>query len=275
VARPIWTGSISFGLVNVPVRLYTATQSHDIGFHEYEATSRQRIRYKRVTERSGKEIPYEKIVKGYEVSKGKIVLLEKDELNSIEPKKARSIDIEQFVELSDIGPDARAGADKPYELLRKAMLESGKVGVGRFVMRTKEYLATVRPLGPGLALETMFYADEIRNQREAGAVPEKVTVSPREVTMAKQLIEAMTDVWDFKRFKDTYRDRVLALIQRKAKGEVIDVETPEEPAAEVIDLMAALKASLAEGGHRAPRRTRGGKPRAAATRRSARKKRAA
>jgi DNA end-binding protein Ku len=290
--RAIWTGSISFGLVNIPVRLYTAISPHDIGFHQFQAKTGQRIHYKRIAERSGREVPYEQIVKGYELAKGKIVLIEPEELETLEPKKTRAIEIEEFVNLDEIdpmiwdqtyyvGPDQGAGAAKSYEVLRRAMEDMGKVGVGRFVMRTKEYLTTVRPLGPGLVLETMFYADEIRDQEEASHLPKKPTVSARELALAKQLIGALETKWDLNKFEDTYRDRVRALIEKKARGEEIVREEEAEPEGQVIDLMEALKASLggagekkgarAANGHRA--RSNGQRPREK-TRRSSSRKRA-
>jgi DNA end-binding protein Ku len=272
--RAIWTGSISFGLVNIPIRLYPATATHDIAFHQFHARTGQRIHHKRVAE-SGREVPYEQIVKGYEVSKGKVVLIEPEELAALEPRKSRTIEIEQFVQLSEIDPilwdktyyvgsDASAGAQKSYELLRRSMEEAEKVGIGRFVMRTKEYLVTVRPFGRGLALETMFYADEIRDQSEAAGAPGRATSSPREVAMAKQLIDAMSAPFDLKKFKDTYRDRVEELVKRKARGEEIVVEEPPEQPEGVINLMDALKASLEQNGPAG----RGSKRRASASRSS-------
>jgi DNA end-binding protein Ku len=256
--RAIWSGSISFGLVNIPVRLYTATVSHDISFHQFQAKTGQRIHNKRVAERSGREVPYDQIVKGYEVAKGKVVLVDPKELEALEPRRTRTIEIEQFVELSEIDPilwettyylgtDEAAGARKSYMLLRKAMQDSGKVGIGRFVMRTKEYLVTVRPFGSGLALETMYYADEIRDQEEAAGSQGKAAVNPRELQMARQLIEALSAPFELKKFGDTYRDKVEELLKKKARGEeIVYEERPEEPG-QVVDLMEALKASLAAG----------------------------
>jgi DNA end-binding protein Ku len=255
--RAIWTGAISFGLVNIPVRLYPATSSHDVAFHQFEEKTGQRIHLKRVAERSGREVPYQRIVKGYEVRKGKVVLIEPKELAALEPRKTRTIDLEVFVDMHEIdpiywdatyyiGPEDTGGAAKSYELLRRAMVDTERVGVGRFVMRTKEYLTTIRPLGPGLALETMFYADEIRDQSEVAGPGKKASVAPRELEMAKQLIKSLEDRWDPKKMKDTYRDRVLELIQKKARGEEIDVEPAAEPEQKVVDLMAALKASLGQ-----------------------------
>ena len=269
--RPVWSGALSFGLVNVPVKLYSATASHDVHFHEYQAKTGQRIHHKRVAEKSGREVSYDDIVKGYEVSKGKVVLLEPEEIKALAPRRSRMIEIEQFVDLAEIDPivwdstyylgPGDETAAKSYELLRRAMDESGKVGIGRFVMRNKEYLVTARPLGKGLVIETMHYQDEIRDQKEAVTdLPSRVNVNPRELTMAKQLIEAMSTRWDHSKFQDRFRDDVQALIQKKARGQKIEV-TEEAPAeGQVVDLMEALKASL-QGGKS---RRRGGKQKHAA-----------
>lgn len=272
--RAIWTGSISFGLVNIPVRLYSATVSHDVAFHQFEEKTGRRIRIKRVAEHSGREVPYQKIVKGYEVSRGKVVLIDPEELETLEPRKTRTIEVVQFVALAEIdpiffertyylGPENHAGARKSYELLRKSMADSGRVGVGRFVMRTKEYLTTIRPLGSGLALETMYFPDEIRDLGEViGPAARKVAVGARELQMARQLIDSLEEKWDPRKFEDTYRDRVLALIHKKARGEEIATREAPEPEGEVVDLMEALKASLggkrkAPRGGRSSRRARG------------------
>jgi DNA end-binding protein Ku len=242
----------------VPIKLYSATASHDVRFHEYQAKTGQRIHHKRVAEKSGREVPYEQIVKGYDVGRGKVVLLEPEEIKALEPHRSRTIEIEQFVDLADIDPivwDAPyylgpgdEGAAKSYELLRRAMLDTGKVGVGRFVMRNKEYLVTVRPLGRGLVLETMHFSDEIRDPKEVTELPARVNVTGKELGLAKQLIEALSTKWDHKHFEDSYRDRVTDLIQKKAKGQKIVVEEPPEEEGKVVDLMEALKASLQGGG---------------------------
>jgi DNA end-binding protein Ku len=255
--RPVWSGALSFGLVNVPVKLYSATASHDVRFHEYQAKTGQRIHHKRVAEKSGREVPYEQIVKGYEVGRGKVVLLDPEEIQALEPRRTRTVEIEQFVDLADIDPivwdspyylgPADESAAKSYELLRRAMLDTGKVGVGRFVMRNKEYLVTVRPLGRGLVLETMHFADEIRDPKEATELPSRVNVTGKELGLAKQLIEALTTKWDHSQFQDSYRDRVTGLIQKKAKGQKIVVEEPPPEQGKVVDLMEALKASLQGG----------------------------
>jgi len=273
--RAIWSGAISFGLVTIPVRLFPATKSHDVAFHQYEEKTGRRIHLKRVAENTGREVPYQKIVKGYPVEKGKVVLIDPKELEGLEPKKTRTIDLEQFVDMQEIdpiywdrayyvAPDAHAGARKSYELLRRAMEETGKVGVGRFVMRTKEYLSTIRPLGEGLVLETMFFPDEIRDQGEVVSGGKKLSVAPRELQMARQLIGSFEQRWDPRALKDTYRDRVMELIHKKARGEEIVREEVEEPQEKVVDLMQALKASLA-GSRQGPRRATGGNRKKTAT----------
>ena len=286
--RPIWRGSLSFGLVNVPVRLFSATSSHDVHFHEYQAKTGQRIRHKRVAEKSGREVPYDQIVKGYEVSRGRVVLLDPKEIQALEPRRSRTVEIEQFVNLEDIDPmiwDATyylgpgdAGGAKSYELLRRAMEESGKVAIGRFVMRSKEYLVTVRPLNNGLVLETMHFSDEIRPQDQVVELDRAVKVKPNEMKLAQQLIEALSADWDHARFVDTFRDRVTELIEKKAKGHTIEVEEAPPEQKQVVDLMQALKASL--GGNngrstparaqRAPPRRGGGRARGHRPRRQVR-----
>lgn len=259
MARAIWTGAISFGLVNVPVSLYTATQSKRISFNQLERKSGQRVRYKRVAEESGKEVDWDDIVKGYQFEKGRFVEITPEELSELEPRKSRSIDIEEFVSLDEIdpitwnktyylGPQSDVGAERPYELLRQAMEETGRVGIGRFVMRTKEYLATVRPIGKLLALETMYFADEIRGADEVENAPAKVKLNPKQLDMAKQLIDSLTGKWDPEKYRDTYRERVMELIEKKAKGEeiVTTQEAEEEP--RVVNLMKALEESLATMG---------------------------
>jgi DNA end-binding protein Ku len=269
--RPVWSGALSFGLVNVPVKLFSATASHDVHFHEYQAKTGQRIHHKRVAENSGREVAYDDIVKGYELSKGKVVLLEPEEIKALAPRRSRMIEIEQFVDLADIDPivwdspyylgPGNETAAKSYELLRRAMEETGKVGIGRFVMRNKEYLVTVRPLGKGLVIETMHYQDEIRDQKEAVTeLPSRVAVNPRELGMAKQLIESLSAKWDHSKFEDSFRDQVQSLIQKKAKGQKIVAEEAPPEEGQVVDLMEALKASL----HGGKSGRRGGKQKHAA-----------
>ena len=255
MARSIWTGAISFGLVNVPVKLYSATQTKDVRFNEFRNGTSERIRHKRVGEKSGDEVPYSDIVKGYEVADGKFVTLTPEELAAVEPGRSRTIDIEDFVALDEVdpkyydktyylGPAGDGSADKPYELLRRVLAETGKVGVARFVMRTKQYLAIVRPADDVLILETMYFADEVRDPVETiESKPHGVRIKAKELEMASQLIESLTTPWEPERYEDNYRERVLSLIDQKASGEEIVLER-EEASEKVVDLMAALEASV-------------------------------
>lgn len=260
MARAISTGAVSFGLVNVPVKLFSATEQKDVAFHQLSKDTGERIRYRRVTDTSDDEVPYADIVKGYELDDGRYVVVTPEELEAVEPGRSRTIDIEDFVDLDELDPVhfeksyylAPAGkeAAKPYELLRTALERSNKVAIARFVLRTKQYLAAVRSNGRVLVLETMFFPDEVRNPESViGDLPSDVELRDREIAMAEQLIESLTTSWDPDRYHDTYRERVLDLIESKAKGEEVVVEEEERPA-EVVDLMEALQASLekARGG---------------------------
>jgi DNA end-binding protein Ku len=263
MARSIWSGSITFGLVNIPIKLFSATESHRIGFHELEEGTGERIRYKRVAERSGHEVPWKKIHKGFEVGKGRYVMLSDEELAAAAPERARTIEIEQFVSLHDIDPvawdqtyyvaPAGAAAAKSYALLRKAMADRDRVAIGRFVMRTKEYVVCVRAYENILALATMFFPDEVREVGEVGEVP-KAAVGQRELAMAERLIDMLTAPWDPAKYKDTFTARVMDLVRKKAKGQEITVPERADEGPQVVDLMEALKATLAGGGRR-PGRT--------------------
>jgi DNA end-binding protein Ku len=268
MARAVWTGSITFGLVNVPVKLYTATEEKDVRFHQFQRQSKRRVHNKRVAEGSESEVPYEDIVKGYEVNKGEFVIVTPEELEAVAPGRTRTIDIEDFVDLSDIDPIyfARAyylgpaddAAARTYRLLVEAMGDTGKAGIGRFVLRSKEYLAAVRPSNGILVLETLFFADEIRDPAAVIGPLRQAKVGERELTIARQLIESMATDWDPKRYADTYRERVLDLVERKAQGEEIVAEQPETRAP-VLDLMAALEQSLASARQGRPPSARQGR----------------
>ncbi|MCU1452209.1 MAG: Ku protein [Acidimicrobiales bacterium] len=255
--RATWSGSISFGLVNIPIKLYTAVSRKNVRFHQIDSRTGARVRQKRVSEADGEEVPYEAMAKGYELASGQYVLVSEDELASLDPEASRTIDIEEFVELSDIDPvyyDASyyvapdKATVKPYALLVQAMEDAGKVGIARFVMRSKQYLAALRAVDGKLVLSTMVYADEVN---DADEIPElepvaSVEVSDREVQMAEQLIASLAADFDPSRHHDTHREKVIELIERKAAGEEGLVATPV-PVAEdkVVDLMAALEASVA------------------------------
>jgi DNA end-binding protein Ku len=251
--RAIWTGSVTFGLVNVPVKLYTATQQKDVRFHQFQKDTGKRVHNKRVAEGSDDEVAYDDIVKGYEVHKGEFVIVTPDELEAVAPGRSSTIDIEDFVELADIDPmyyertyyvgPANDAAARTYRLLVDAMADTGKAAVGRFVMRTKEYLAALRADDGLLVLETLFFADEIRDAHDVVGPVKRARVGDREQRIARQLIDSMATEWDPTRYADTYRERVLDLIERKASGEEVVVTAPEERAP-VLDLMAALEQSL-------------------------------
>jgi DNA end-binding protein Ku len=268
--RAIWNGTISFGLVNVPIGLYSAVEEKQIRFHQM-TKSGHRIRQKRVDEKTGREVDYDALVKGYEKARGRVVLVDPEELEAAAPEQTRTIEIEDFVELDDIdpiyynttyyvAPRAGAGADKAYVLLREAMRKSGRAAIGRFVMRTKQYLAVIRAKDELLMLETLYFADEIRDPKQLD-IPKRVNVGARELQIATQLIDSLTTEWDPKRYTDTYRAAVQKVIDRKAKGETITVEEPQEEKGEVLDLVQALQASLearSKGAKRRPpaKRTR-------------------
>jgi DNA end-binding protein Ku len=261
--RAIWTGSISFGLVNVPVGLYSATESKTIHFHQVQEGTGRRIRNKRVAEGTGREVDYEKIVKGYETDDGDLVIVTPEELESVEPTRTRTIEIEDFVEVDQIDPiyyDKTyflAPADetkKPYALLREAMERSGRIAIGRFVMRNKEYLAAIRPMDRALVLQTMHFGDEVRSADDLD-VPGKVKLTDKELKIAGQLIDSLTTDFDPMAYEDRYRQKVADLVRQKATGGDVVIEQEEEPA-RPSDLMAALEASLGDIEEARTRRTR-------------------
>jgi DNA end-binding protein Ku len=254
--RAIWSGSISFGLVNIPVKLFNAVSRKTVSFNQIDSRTGARIRYQKVSGADGSEVPNEAIVKGYELPSGEYVLINDDELAALDPEAVRTIDIEEFVDLADIDPIFYDNAYylapdkatvKPYALLAEAMDRAQKVGVARFVMRGKQYLAAVRPKDGKLLLSTMVYADEVNGADTISELEsiEGVDVSDRELAMAEQLIESLSTEFDPVKFEDTYRNRVLEMIQRKAAGETELVPAPQPVSADkVVDLMAALEASV-------------------------------
>jgi DNA end-binding protein Ku len=257
MARAIWSGAISFGLVNVPVKLYSATSPKTVRFHQLSSKTGARIRQKRVDPSTGDEVAFEDIVKGYELTPERYVLIEPEELEALDPKATKTIDIEEFVDLADIDPiyydhsyylAPATGGAKAYRLLLEAMRESGKVAIGKIVIRSKQQLCALRPAAQVMALSTMLFGDEVLapdRLDELDAIAE-AEASERELTMAQQLISSLSADFDPGRFKDEYRERVLELIERKAAGEEIAVQPEAEEAAPAPDLMAALEASLAE-----------------------------
>jgi DNA end-binding protein Ku len=260
VARATWTGSISFGLINVPVRLYPATRSRDVRFNQLHATDGSRIRQLRVCELEDREVPAEEIVKGFEVSKGRYITLSEEELEAMKPESSHSVELEEFVRADEIdpmqlersywlGPD-RESAARPFALFQKALADEQLVGIGRIVLGTKEQLVCVRPVGDGLALTTLFYADEVTPEHEIER-PE-AEVADRELAVARQLVSSLVTTWNPKEHRDTYREQLLSMIDQKAAG-----KTVEAPAAAARaetkpgDLLAALEASLAAAKGRA------------------------
>ncbi len=252
--RAIWSGAISFGLVNVPIKLFTATSQKDVRFHQLHDKDGARIQQKRVCSKDGEEVPLEHIVKGYEVSRDKYVLITPEELEALDPKASRTIDIQDFVDLDEIDPvyfDStyymvpEKGAAKAYALLLEAMRKSKKVAIARVVLRQKQHLVALRPLRNALSMETMLYADEVVSPDTLEGLPEDVEVTDRELAMAQQLIDSLADAFRPERYRDDYRERVLDMIERKAEGQEVLVAEEEEEQAPVVDLMAALEASLA------------------------------
>jgi DNA end-binding protein Ku len=261
MARAIWSGSITFGLVNIPVKLFSAVSHKEVRFHMLHDKDGARIQLRRFCSAEETEVPYEHIVKGYEVSKGRYVTISADELAAVDPKGARTIDIEDFVALEEIDPiyyDATyylapdKGAGKAYGLLLEAMRRTGKVGVARFVLRTKQSLCCVRPMQGALALSTMNYADEIVSQDDV-EVPKPPAPAPRELEMAQQLVASLTTAFQPERYRDEHREKVLALVERKAAGETIEAPAPERPG-KVVNLADALAASLAAAKRHPPQR---------------------
>ena len=254
--RAIWSGSISFGLVNIPVKLYSAVSRKSVRFNQIDRNTGSRIKYKKVSAESGDEVDNDDIIKGYELPSGEYVTVSDDELAQLDPKASRTIEIEEFVDLVDIDPLYYDSAYylapdkatvKPYALLTRAMEESGKVGIARVVMRTKQYLAAIRPQDGALVMSTMVYADEVNAPEQIAELAEvgEVEVSDKELVMANQLIESLSEDFDPAKYEDTYRERVLDVIERKAAGEEDIVATPEPQEDKVVDLMAALEASVA------------------------------
>ena len=256
MARAIWTGAISFGLVNVPVKLYSATSPKTVRFHQLSSKTGARIRQKRVDPTTDEEVPFEDIVKGYEITPDHYVLIAPEELDALDPKATKTVDILDFVDLAEIDPiyydhsyylAPSTGGAKAYRLLLDAMRESGKVGIGLVVLRSKQQLCALRPTGEVLTLSTMMFGDEVLSPDrldELDAI-EDAEASDRELKMAQQLIDSLSSEFDPGKYHDEYRERVLELIEKKAAGEEIAVQPEAEEPTAAPDLMAALEASLA------------------------------
>jgi DNA end-binding protein Ku len=285
--RAMWTGTIGFGMVTVPVKLYSAVDRKTVRFHQLSAKSGVRVSQKRVDPSTGEEVPYAEIVKGYELAPDRYVVIEPGELETLEPKKTKTIEIEEFVDLSQIDPvyydhpyylAPGAGGLKPYRLLLDAMRETGKVAIARVVIRSKEQLVAVRPMGDVLGMATMLFADEVLSPDRLDEVADaaEVKTTKRELEIAKQLVDSLAGEFEPDAFRDTYREQVLELIERKAQGKAIAVQpAAEEVAAPAPDLMSALKASLdavrAREGKDGGAGAGGAKPRKAAKKPAAKK----
>jgi len=253
--RSIWTGAISFGLVTVPVRLYSAVNRKTVRFNQLNRQTGSRINQRRVDASTGEEVAFDDLVKGYEISPDRYVVIEPAELDAVEPQKTKTIEIEDFVDLADIDPifydhpyylAPGPGGAKPYRLLLEAMRETGKVAIARVVIRSKESLVAIRPMGDVLGMATMLFADEIVSPDRLDDLPsaDDVTTSDRELAIAQQLVESLAGPFEPERYHDTYREAVLGMIEKKAAGEEIALAPEPEEAAPVPDLMSALKASL-------------------------------
>jgi DNA end-binding protein Ku len=282
--RAIWTGTISFGLVTVPVRLYSAIDRKTVRFHQLSGKTGARIAQKRVDPQSNEEVPYEDIVKGYELAPDRYIVIEPGELDSLQPEKTRTIEIEDFVELDQIDPifydhsyylAPGPGGAKPYRLLLEAMKDTSKIAIARVVIRNKEQLVAIRPMGDVLVMSTMLFADEVLppDRLEELSDGASAKTNKREVDIAKQLVGSLAADFKPEKYRDSYRKQVLELIERKAHGEKITVQPPpEEVSAPAPDLMSALKASLdAVRAQEAQGDAKGAKPAKRAAKKPARK----
>jgi DNA end-binding protein Ku len=272
--RALWSGVLAFGLVNVPVALFSATSEKSVRFHQLNKATGNRIRYRKVDDATGDEVPTSEIVSGYDTGDDEYVVVEREELASVAPGRSELMEITDFVELSDIDPTfyrqtyylapRGKGADRAYALLRRAMSDTGKAGVATMVMRDREHLVVLRPAGDALVVESLYFADEIRDPEDAiGDLPADDSFAERELKIAEQLIESLAVEWDPTRYKDTYRERVQELIDSKREGRKV-VAAKKAPRTNVIDLMAALEESIAarggRGGAKADKPAKGGKP---------------
>jgi DNA end-binding protein Ku len=250
--RAMWKGAISFGLVTIPVAVYPATEEKTLRFNQLHDEDGGRIRYKRVCEKDGEEVTFEHIVKGYEVEKDRYVVLTDEDVNAIPVESSRAIDIHRFVDLDEIDPvmfkksyylvPEETGA-KAYALLREAMADDGRVGIAKVSFRDKEHLAALRFKDEAFVLETMYWPDEIR-EADFGGVDVSAKIRGQELEMAKQLIESLSGEWNPEEYSDEYREALLQIVEAKLNGQEIEVVAPE-PTAKVVDLMEALKASVA------------------------------
>ena len=272
--RAIWKGSISFGLVNIPIALYPATRREDFKFRLLRASDLSPVNYKRVAEKDGKEVPWDQIVKGYEYEKGKFVVLSEKDFQRVDLEATQTVDIQDFVEVEEIDPmyfykpyylEPQKGGDKAYALLRETLQKTNKVGIAKVIIKTRQYLAGVKPLKHALVLELMHFAEELSDVEKLNVPRKSSEPGKRELDMAKALVENMTSEWNPTKYKDDYREALLDVIEEKVEAggkEIEEKPKPKKPSPKVIDLVAVLQESLAksEGGKR--KKTAGRKSRA-------------
>ena len=256
--RAIWKGSISFGLVNIPIALYPATRREELKFRLLRARDLSPVNYKRVAEKDGKEVPWDQIVKGYEYEKGKFVVLDEKDFQRVDLEATQTVDIQDFVEVEEIDPmyfykpyylEPQKGGDKAYALLRETLEKTNKVGIAKVVIKTRQYLAGVKPLKHGLVLELMHFAEELLDVEKLNVPKKSAEPGKRELDMAKALVESMSSEWDAKKYKDDYRDALLEVIEEKVEAggkEIEEKPKPKKPSPKVIDLVAVLQQSLAQ-----------------------------
>src|SRR4051812_16708878 len=259
MARAIWKGSISFGLVNIPIGLYPATRKEDLKFRLLRQSDLSPVNYKRVAEKDGKEVPWDQIVKGYEYEKGKYVVLKEADFQRVDLEATQTVDIKDFVDLDEIDPiffykpyylEPQKGGDKAYALLRDSLKEKKKVGIAKVVIKTREYLAGVKPEDGALVLELMHFADELADTSTLH-IPKKVEVGKRELNMATALIDSMSAKWNPEKYKDDYREALMEVIEEKveAGGKEIEEKPKKAPKpTKVIDLVSVLQKSLEQSG---------------------------
>ena len=253
--RAIWKGSISFGLVNIPIALYPATRREDLKFRLLRESDLSPVNYKRVAEKDGKEVPWDKIVKGYEYEKGKFVVLNEKDFQRVDLEATQTVDIQDFVDVEEIDPmyfykpyflEPQKGGDKAYSLLRDVLKKTNKVGIAKVIIKTRQYLAGVKATKDILVLELMHFAQELSDSEKLN-VPKKIEPGKREIDMGEALVESMTSKWDPKKYKDDYRDALLDVIEEKVESggkEIEEKPKAKKESSKVIDLVAVLQESL-------------------------------
>ncbi len=272
--RAIWKGSISFGLVNIPIALYPATRREDLKFRLLRASDLSPVNYKRVAEKDGKEVPWDQIVKGYEYEKGKFVVLNEKDFQRVDLEATQTVDIQDFVDVEEIDPmffykpyylEPQKGGDKAYALLRETLEKSKKVGIAKVIIKTRQYLAGVKPLEHALVLELMHFAEELADPEKLNVPKKSAQPGKRELDMAEALVNSMSAEWNPEKYKDEYRDALLEVIEEKVEAggkEIEEKRKPAKPSPKVIDLVEVLQQSLAQSGAGRKKKTTGRKGKA-------------